>query len=42
MIIRKGNMTIIVYGDCRVIGYSYDTLILDITIYSFDVDIDPR
>ena len=27
-IIRKGNMTIIVYGDYRVCGYSYDTLIL--------------
>ena len=27
-IIRKGNLTIIVYGDYRVCGYSYNTLIL--------------
>ena len=30
MIIRKGNMKIIVYGDYRVCGYSYDALILDL------------
>ena len=29
-IIRKGNLTIIVYGDYRVCGYSYNTLILDL------------
>ena len=30
MIIRKGNMIINIYGDYRVCGYSYDTLILDL------------
>ena len=30
MIIHKGNMTINIYGDYRVCGYSYDTLILDL------------
>ena len=28
--IRKGNMTIIIYDDDRVCGYSYSTLILDL------------
>ena len=30
MIIKKGNLTIKVFGNYRVIGYSYDTLILDL------------
>lgn len=30
MIIKKGNLTINVYGNYRVIGYSYNTLILDL------------
>ena len=29
-IIRKGNLTIIIYGNYRVCGYSYNTLILDL------------
>lgn len=28
--IRKSNLTIIIYGNYRVCGYSYDTLILDL------------
>lgn len=30
MTIRKGNMKIVFYGNYRVIGYSYNTLILDL------------
>ena len=30
MIIKKGNLTIIIYGDYHVYGYSYGTLILDL------------
>lgn len=29
-VIKKGNLTILVYGNYRVCGYSYDTLILDL------------
>ena len=29
-VIKKGNLKIVVYGDYRVCGYSYETLILDL------------